>query len=1243
MNNWQAHHEKYKQHEKARNELKNATGRIPLEKKHIADAHFDAMRAHQDVAHSLRVLGKAKPADIDRAHKLSSHVNTLKEGLDEVLDVAQRQKRAQIMRRYKAKITRSRELAKKRMAPEKNIKKRAYAQARQIVRRKVAGKRGAEYEKLGPSEKMAIDRAVEGKQKIIKKIALRLIPRVKQAEQQRLSSFMKGHALQNHGKIEGGSGSSSVQENLDNYFAEQFPPMAERSARKQPAETTDTVNRKNTGKEVKGNTNIIQHSKFEEARDCNSTAYKAIAKKAVNSGISEDILGEVYDRGLEAWYEETGVSHQQYAFARVNSFINQGKSYFNEDADLHEVSLDAAADLIAKARTKFKDTNHPVHKDIRKLIDGINYGQGGSAKTAANSIQQHLKESDEDADLQEISSKTLDRYVNRASSDFTMSNVGARNANPDEQPQFKARVAKRRAGIARAIDKQDAATGRTPEKPVKVPASMKEDAELDEATNYHVSDEDHKLLHPKNKAFNSLADAKRFANTRNNYVVIHQSGKDGNIVSRQMYSKHSHSYPEKPSVGDAKHTKDLHEAFSNWSFEMKPGDKTKVLTGDHKGKRGVVVSKHEGGAVYKIKHHDGSVMKHHISTLDEPVNESIEEGTMKPYVKPHYGDPNNPDKQTGWKSANKHGKTKFWQPFAKQSAMKHAGINEEIDLEEGREVELHDGGPSGSIKKATLVGKHVKPDHVVIRTKNYLGKPTDLVIHKSWVKEEVHIDETTFTRNADMVDMQRGTMSIEAGLKKYSKKDIKDGIRAINRFSSKLKHPALKEEVQQTNENFIDGKGPGKPGDAARHGLKGKSAAELRKIRSSETASPRKKQLAHWMLNMTKNEETELDEKRGLWDNIHAKRKRIKAGSGERMRKPGSKGAPSKQDFVDASEEVAIPDDTTKKLEKISKQLHKSVTAHAKQRDIIKSLTSKDKKDISEGLDSDHYKALTDIELNTKNRDMTTQNDGYGPLNPLDEKGSEKFWGEKAKMWKTTPEAAKEARCGNCAFFNQSKPVLDKIATAIGERGETVSDLAGFGFCELWEFKCAALRTCNTWVLGGPIKEETMNGTHLVDKESKNSKLRRRIEKVDRATPHTEHGKQQALQKKIIDEEGNTQPDPKKRLVGTNSLVTTYKKDTPGQSLDENFNIAFASGVGVTLTARDLGMQTQGGFQLHPSVIAEMQARDQEEVDEEVRSADVKGVIVRTATGKTVVRRQKANRKIIGSGNLTDDKPDDSI
>ena len=44
-------------------------------------------------------------------------------------------------------------------------------------------------------------------------------------------------------------------------------------------------------------------------------------------------------------------------------------------------------------------------------------------------------------------------------------------------------------------------------------------------------------------------------------------------------------------------------------------------------------------------------------------------------------------------------------------------------------------------------------------------------------------------------------------------------------------------------------------------------------------------------------------EKPGLWANIHAKRKRIKAGSGERMRKPGEKGAPSAADIREAGKD----------------------------------------------------------------------------------------------------------------------------------------------------------------------------------------------------------------------------------------------------------------------------------------------------------------------------------------------------
>ena len=47
--------------------------------------------------------------------------------------------------------------------------------------------------------------------------------------------------------------------------------------------------------------------------------------------------------------------------------------------------------------------------------------------------------------------------------------------------------------------------------------------------------------------------------------------------------------------------------------------------------------------------------------------------------------------------------------------------------------------------------------------------------------------------------------------------------------------------------------------------------------------------------------------KPGLYANIHAKRKRIKAGSKEKMRKPGSKGAPTAKQFKQAAKTAKKP------------------------------------------------------------------------------------------------------------------------------------------------------------------------------------------------------------------------------------------------------------------------------------------------------------------------------------------------
>lgn len=57
------------------------------------------------------------------------------------------------------------------------------------------------------------------------------------------------------------------------------------------------------------------------------------------------------------------------------------------------------------------------------------------------------------------------------------------------------------------------------------------------------------------------------------------------------------------------------------------------------------------------------------------------------------------------------------------------------------------------------------------------------------------------------------------------------------------------------------------------------------------------------------------EEGKGLWANIHAKQERIKHGSHERMRKPGSKGAPSAQDFKDSMSEGEVVKLPSKKPE----------------------------------------------------------------------------------------------------------------------------------------------------------------------------------------------------------------------------------------------------------------------------------------------------------------------------------------
>ena len=118
----------------------------------------------------------------------------------------------------------------------------------------------------------------------------------------------------------------------------------------------------------------------------------------------------------------------------------------------------------------------------------------------------------------------------------------------------------------------------------------------------------------------------------------------------------------------------------------------------------------------------------------------------------------------------------------------------------------------------------------------------------------------------------------------------------------------------------------------------------------------------------------------------------------------------------------------------------------------------------------DHYAAIEDVHVNLENRNHAFDEYGYGPLNPKEP--NDDFWKEKAETFNTTPDEAKKSRCGNCAAFNQSKPILNRISDALGPAGKVVTEKANLGFCELFKFKCAAERTCDAWLVNGPIMEE---------------------------------------------------------------------------------------------------------------------------------------------------------------------------
>lgn len=116
-----------------------------------------------------------------------------------------------------------------------------------------------------------------------------------------------------------------------------------------------------------------------------------------------------------------------------------------------------------------------------------------------------------------------------------------------------------------------------------------------------------------------------------------------------------------------------------------------------------------------------------------------------------------------------------------------------------------------------------------------------------------------------------------------------------------------------------------------------------------------------------------------------------------------------------------------------------------------------------------------DQTVNIENRQKAIDEFNYGPEDVT--ASNEDFWEEKkTKFMVTTVELAKEKKCGNCAAFSLKTAMLkcldDGIDKEIDAEDKWDADKENRGYCDFLDFKCHAQRTCDSWVEGGPLKDQ---------------------------------------------------------------------------------------------------------------------------------------------------------------------------
>ena len=238
------------------------------------------MREHASSG-SFKEFKKGVPSHVSSEHAKELYHDT-RRGMkleEAVLDYAMRRKRATNFKKRQPRLKQQKVLALKRFAGELKLKRRAQNVARSIVRRRVAGARGGNYNKLSTSDKIAIDKMLKGREGQIKKLAGRLYQRVRKREITRVSSVRSGKAVRRTGKILNADFDFSI-------FSNMF----------------DTLNEYQ-----------LQEKEI-----------FALSLKAKKTGIELDKLQEAYLNAVNE-YTDSDITIQQYAFNAVNNFVAEQK------------------------------------------------------------------------------------------------------------------------------------------------------------------------------------------------------------------------------------------------------------------------------------------------------------------------------------------------------------------------------------------------------------------------------------------------------------------------------------------------------------------------------------------------------------------------------------------------------------------------------------------------------------------------------------------------------------------------------------------------------------------------------------------------------------------------------------------------------------------------------------------------------------------------------------------------------